>query len=170
MNKKSNNQNQSKHTESSNKSDIKLLFDPRSKTIDASNSALLDVVIDSPTGKNQNTLVQLEIAFDPLAVTSIKALVGRDLLDYKAALMNIDYETGRLSYALRGTLSKNGPNIVAQIPIQTNTYHSEQYLEIKFMPKTAVTINGEMQNIYKLDQTTILFPTPTPYYYSPPSN
>ncbi len=119
-----------------------LIFSPNPLTVTIGATGSANIILDV-----QGTfpkILQLEIAYDPTILTQMKILPG-DISDTQRILLNkINYNTGRISYAIDTPvkqISQKKSQIVATIhflPINTLGKH-ETY--INFLPKT--TIKGE---------------------------
>ena len=102
---------------------------------------------------NHPNLAQLEIAYDPTAVTIDSIAPGNFFDKPTLALRNIDPVAGRLSYALRcpstqqlntaSNCNNADSNIIAIITLTINPYISQNTTTLSFQPKTVVrTVDG----------------------------
>ncbi|RJQ26815.1 hypothetical protein C4577_02810 [Candidatus Parcubacteria bacterium] len=132
-----------------------------------------DVFIDA--GKNKVSGVQLEMAFDPEAITKVDIASPTDNPFFSSPnsvilFKDIDYNNGRISYAVAISPTedpKTAIGKVATITFTPNSSYSTTEAEISFLNKTIVTELGTVESI--LDQATPLKldfsssnPTPTP--------
>lgn len=124
-------------------------------------SAQVDIVLDA-----QNHLVsgvQLELSFDPLAISNIAITSPSDTQffgnkdEYLTLLKEIDYKNGRISYALGiapGQMAKKGIGKLATLSVTPNRAFKNPSSEISFIEKTMVTEFGRYGSV--LDKTTPL--------------
>lgn len=115
----------------------------------SSPSASLAVVAN--TGTNAITTVQIELKFDPKTIGDITLTQGDFLTGAIVLIKNIDYQNGRLSYALgipAGIQGKMGTGTVAVIHF-TTSLASGQQTQLQFLPKSLATIDGTIQSVLK---------------------
>ena len=123
-----------------------------STLIIASSSGSLNLVID--TSINNATAVQVELAYDPKAITTIDIIPGDFFTNPVTLLKSIDKELGKISYAIAISptdLPKKGTGTVARLTFTTNLMSGEK-TNFTFLPKTLVT--GENIPISVLRSTT----------------
>lgn len=115
----------------------------------ASSSGSLNAVID--TGENNVTAVQMEIAFDPKAITITKIAPG-DFFDNPNVLLNdIDTKNGIISYAIAlppTAAAKKGSGVVATIEFTSSLYPGQR-TEINFLPKSLITAENISKSVLK---------------------
>lgn len=142
-----------------------LAFSPNPLTL-ASASATVDVLVDTQT--NPVTAVQLELSYDPKAITSIDVKPGSFFTNPAELLKTIDTKEGKISYAL-GILPsdnpKKGQGVVATITFRTSLAVG-QPTQISFLPKTLVTASGIASSVLKTYSPPLLIlrqsATPSP--------
>lgn len=116
-----------------------LSISPDSITADLGGSYDVDVQIHSQ-GKYP-TLLQLELAYDPSALTNVSLSPGSIIPDPDVLLDNIDETTGRLSYALSlkpGQKPLYFSGIVAKLKFEVKKTTPQKQTTIYFQPKTAI--------------------------------
>lgn len=115
----------------------------------SSNSGSLNVVIDS--GNNKITAVQLELSYDPKALTAVDIQPGPFLDKPITLIKTIDDKNGKISYALGispTATAKNGQGSVATITF-SSAQQTGQTTQITFSPKTLVTAEGANSSVLK---------------------
>ncbi len=104
---------------------------------------IIDVNID--TAANAVTAVQLEIAFDPKAINKITLEKGTFFSNPIELLNNVNYNDGRITYALGLTPKQNGikgTGTVAKILYTTNSNATSSATTFSILPKSLVTSEG----------------------------
>lgn len=125
----------------------------------------IDVLINT----NQNTMsgVQLELSFDPKAITNVVVTPGTLIQNplILAELNKIDQETGRISYAqfVQSTQSEfKGQGVIATITFSKVATTPLTETQIEFMPKTTISQTGISPSVLKSSTgTTVNLGTPT---------
>lgn len=120
----------------------------------SSQSAILDVIIESNAAPATQKTVQLELSYDPTLIYNLDIFPGDYFVNPEIILSHIDYKNGRVSYALRGTTQST--NSVARITFNTNNYGLAKETKITFLPKTLIRIDGEEVKIGSLNDATII--------------
>ena len=97
------------------------------------------------------TVTQFEIAYDPAALTIYSVMPGSFLTNPTVALQNIDFSTGRISYALHCPMGNNSDQMidcaqdnsptVAVITANINPYNVKEKTQLSFLPKTVIRTN-----------------------------
>jgi len=95
-------------------------------------------------------LVQLEIAYDPLALTIDSVTPGTFFRNPAVALQNIDPVAGRISYALhcpvvdstKTSCVNKASQTVTTITFTLNSYTIKDATALSFLPKTVVRTQG----------------------------
>ncbi len=145
-----------------------------SKSAIASGSAAsytTDVTIN--TGTNKVTAVQLELSFDPKAITNVEIKPGPFLTNPIELLRKVDNQNGTISYALgAGVTGGKLQGIQGQGTVAVITFTEiglpGSYTQINFLPKTLVTGEGTARSVLKSSfstsfpiagATTVLTPT-----------
>jgi len=115
--------------------------------------------VNISTGTNKVTAVQLELQYDPAALTYVAIAPGPFFAKPDVLSNQIDAKTGRITYAFGAGLTGKaiaGEGIVANITfsakVQTLTNTS-----ITFLPKTLVTAEGINDSILKQTVTNSFF-------------
>jgi hypothetical protein len=123
--------------------------------------------VEIATGKNKVTAVQLELTFDPKALTNVDIAPGTFFTNPAILLKKIDRVNGRITYAFgiglgqkavtgQGTLA-----VVTFIPVAGKTDSTS----INFLPKTEVAAQGQNMSVLKKSSGTtisLISPTQTP--------
>lgn len=134
-----------------------LSFSPNPLII-ASASGTLALSID--TGTNNVNAVQIELSYDPNAITNMKILQGTFFSDATQLLNNIDAKNGKASYVLVISPSgkaQSGKGTVAIVSFTTKL-PSGQKTNITFTPKTLVTAEDVPTSVLKAtDSAEIIF-------------
>lgn len=125
--------------------DTSLYFSPEYIELSTSNSASLDLMINS--GKNQITGIQLEIGYDPVVFSDITLTPGSFLPQANVLLNKNDTENGRISYALVLPPSVSpirGTGIVAKLKLvkQIAVENASNPTTISILPKSLVSAIG----------------------------
>lgn len=122
-------------------------------------SASVDVSIDTQT--NKVTAVQLEISYDPKALTNVDIAPASFFDNSLVLVKKIDKEKGRITFALAISptqTAKMGTGNVATITFTSNLVKGTQ-TEIKVLPETLVTAEGIVPSVLKSSSgTTIVAP------------
>lgn len=127
-----------------------------------------EVAIDS--GQNSVTAVQLELTYDPKALTNVDIVPGDFFTNPNVLLKKIDPSTGRITYAIGVPLGQKGvtgKKNVAEISFSIVLGYETKPISINFEPKTSVSAEGYAQSVAK-SLTGSLFilkqakPSPTP--------
>jgi hypothetical protein len=111
-------------------------------------------VLDSmiSTEDNKITAVQLELSYDPKALTKVDILPGTFFKDPVVLLKNIDEKNGRISYAIAikmGQQAVGGTGTIAQIQFSPLPGSNLTTTSISFLPKTKVSAQGEAKTVLK---------------------
>lgn len=135
------------------------------------------------------TITQFELAYDPNSLTIYSITPGSFFTDPTIALQNIDFSTGRISYALHCPMVNNTNQMldcanndnptVAIITANINSYNFKPTTQLSFLPKTVIRTNtgrdilqattgltmtiGKAQfSLASASAYTRVIPTPTP--------
>jgi hypothetical protein len=107
--------------------------------------------VNITTGKNKVTAVQLELQFDPLLLSNIAVTPDSFFLNPSVLLNQIDYKTGRISYAFG--IGPTGQGITGQGTVANLTFSVKAGTPVKtaiiFLPKTLVTAEGISKSVLK---------------------
>lgn len=123
----------------------------------ASASGTLELSID--TGTNKVNAVQIELSYNPNAITNMKILKGPFFSDATQLLNNIDAKNGKASYVLVVSPSgkaQSGKGTVATIAFTTKL-PSGQKTSITFTPKTLVTAEDVPTSVLKATDSATIF-------------
>ncbi len=126
------------------------------------NTLTYDVNINS----NINTVnaVQLELAFDPKILSNLVIKPGPFFKAPVELIKNINYQTGRVSYALGiqpTDYGVKGIGTVAVISFQYTSIGAPSSTTITFLPKTLVASEGVTQSTLK-DAQPVVIPLSSP--------
>lgn len=134
-----------------------LSFSPNPLII-ASASGTLALSID--TGTNKINAVQIELSYDPNAITNVKIMQGTFFSDATQLLNSIDAKNGKASYVLVISptgRAQSGKGTVATVAFTTKL-PSGQKTNINFTPKTLVTAEDAPTSVLKAtDSAEIIF-------------
>lgn len=137
---------------------------PNPVFLSASNAGTIDVMVDTST--NELTAIQLEIQYDPKAVTNVQ-MKASDLFAAAIPLLNVvDSKTGRITLALGISPTQTavkGKGKVAEITFSKLPGTLLQQTEFVLLPKTLATVSGEDKSVIKeVRGTTVRFTPQTP--------
>jgi len=138
------------------KTTITLSSSPTATLVDSSVYSL-DTTIS--TEDNKVTAVQLELSYDPKAITNVDILPGTFLNDPVVLLKNIDEKNGRISYAIAikmGGQAVSGSGNIAQVQFSPIKGSDLTTTAINFLPKTKVSAQGEAKSVLKSALGTII--------------
>lgn len=115
----------------------------------ATESAFLsDVVIN--TRGNKATAVQLELSYNPEALTEVDIAPGTFFATPDELIKKIDTENGRISYALGVGLGQKGVQGVGVIAtLSFSKLQTAGITSIDFAPKSLVSAEGIAQSVLK---------------------
>lgn len=114
-----------------------LYFDPSQDVISTRSAELQKNAIMIDTGGNSVQLVQIELSFDPNIVNNIDIIPGKFFPAASIVLKNIDYDNGRISFALKSPPTR-GKGVLAILSYGIVNPHSVQTM-ISFLPKTSAS-------------------------------
>lgn len=117
-----------------------LTLTPETTMISKLQTNTVDIVFDSPHNTNfKPKIIQMEIAFDPMALEDVTISPGDFFTDPSVALNIIDSNTGRISYALQ-TAKENQKThgIVARLSFTPNPVFSGIQTPLSFLGKTMI--------------------------------
>ncbi len=141
-----------------------LFFDPQQMQIKPGNISLQKSDISMDTGANNIHLVQLELGFDPKVIENIDITAGTFLSHPTVLLKNIDYASGRISFAASSD-NISGKGIVATLSFSIIPGNKQKQTIINFLPKTSVGDKKVNTSVLKKVTPLVLFltsQTPTP--------
>jgi len=137
--------------------------------VTASNSASLNVILSGNLPEQKIILLQIELAYYPSSLLNVSVIPGDYFIDPQVTLSNIDFRTGRISYAIKGERSQTSKNIIAQINFSVSNYGILRQTEMRFLPKTLVHVDGEMVNLNETKDANIII-KPAFFQYIPPAS
>lgn len=106
--------------------------------------------INISTGKNNVNAIQLELQYDPKILTNISLVPGPFFPSPEILLNQIDFKTGRISYAFGvGITAKGvvGEGVAATLNFSVSS--SAEPTAILFLPKTLVTDENFAESVLK---------------------
>jgi hypothetical protein len=109
------------------------------------------VPINISTNQNKVTAVQLEIQYNPEALTDVSVATGSFFPNPDVLLNLNDTKTGRISYSFSVGLTGqgvNGEGTVANITFSANPFPLRQ-TDLILLPKTLVTATGIRESVLK---------------------
>lgn len=128
-----------------------LSFSTNKLAVNLGQTVTVDVLIHDPN--LDPNVVQLELGYDPTAITIDEITPGTFFTNPVVALQTIDPDTGRISYALRcpnaqasqslNNCLNSSSSTLAKITLSINPYTIKNTTTISFFPKTVIrTGNG----------------------------
>lgn len=134
----------------------------------------LAVVIN--TGENPVNSVQMELAYDPQALTNVTLAPGDFFQQPSALVDNINTVDGRISYALAEQIDlpgKMGTGSVALLSFNVSPTFTDKTTTITFLPKSAVAADRILESVLKKATgytLTITQPSVSPVQTNPASS
>lgn len=123
---------------------------PATLTVAPGNTGTVTVNVN--TGVNAITAVQLDMTFDPKALSNIKVTAGQYFQNpFELLPSTVDSKTGKISYALGlppSAAAKKGIGTVATITF-TSLLSPNQQTQLTFTSKTLVTAEGVSKSVLK---------------------
>lgn len=119
-----------------------------------SNSYEVPVTINS---ENKVSAVQLELTYDPKALSNVDIVTGTYFTDPTVLLKKIDEKTGRITFAFGLGLGQNtvtGSGTVALIRFRPNV--GFKTTEINFLPKTQVSAIDQRRSVLKAATSALI--------------
>jgi hypothetical protein len=121
----------------------------------------LAVLID--TGDNQVNSVQLELAYDPQALTSVTLIPGTFFTQPTTLADSINTTNGHIFYALAQQMSlpgKSGKGTLALLSFNVSPTYTGKTTTISFQPKTAIAADRILESVLKKTSDYTLTITP----------
>jgi hypothetical protein len=154
--------------------EMALMLEPEKTDVNPGSYNHLDVVVN--TKSSIASIIQLEIAYDPEAITDVSVLPGTYFMSANVLLNTIDKKNGRISYAIAPSNNQK-PNTnahtVAIINFRANLVNNIQ-TKFTFLPKTAIQYNGAKISLHNVRGTIITIASgsarslsPTAAFYIP---
>lgn len=128
-----------------------LTLQPASAT-ESSQVAQHTLAVVMATGNNKVNSIQIELAYDPQALTNVAIKPGSFFTQPTALINNVNTTDGRISYALaeQMTLSgKSGQGTVALVTFNVSPTFTGKSTTISFLPKTAVAADRVLESVLK---------------------
>jgi hypothetical protein len=123
-----------------------LYITPNILTVPPNTPASLNITLDSQG--TPPTLIQLELAFDPTVLTDIDIAPGNYFINPKILLKTIDYNNGRISYAIESASYVSPQVNQATVSVVTFTaIGPKKETNLYFLPKTVVKTKGEANSL-----------------------
>jgi hypothetical protein len=122
-----------------------------------SNQYLMYVIVSTST--NKITGVQLELSYDPKALINVDILPGDFISDPVVLFKKIDEKVGRISYTLAikmGQAAASGSGNIAKIQFSPIAGSKAATTAMRFLPKTKVSAEGELQSVLKSASATVI--------------
>ncbi|PIP74921.1 MAG: hypothetical protein COW87_01310 [Candidatus Levybacteria bacterium CG22_combo_CG10-13_8_21_14_all_35_11] len=102
------------------------------------------------TGSNKVTAVQLELTYDPKALSNVTITPGTFIKEPTVLLKKVDPVLGRITLAMGVNMGESGVNGDGQIAIITFTPNvGYTTTQIGFMPTTGVSAEGVLKSVLK---------------------
>lgn len=132
----------------------------------SSQLAQYTVAVTMNTGDNTVNSVQLELAYDPQALTNVTVTPGNFFQQPSPLVNSINTADGRISYAPAEQIDlpgKKGTGVVALISFNIAPTFTNPTTTISFLPKTAVAADRILESVLKktTDYTVAITPTPS---------
>lgn len=112
-------------------------------------SAAYSSDVDIETGENKITAVQIELSYDPEALTNVDIKPGVFVPNALVLLKKIDPVEGRITLALALPLGQKGIQGQGNVAVITFTQKENSTSAVNFLPKTQVTAEGISQSVLK---------------------
>ena len=119
------------------------------------------------TGENVVNSVQLELAYDPQALTNVTVAPGNFFQQPNTLVSNINTTDGRISYATAEQIDlpgRQGTGVVALISFNIAKDFTNQSTQITFLPKTAIAADRILESVLRkaTGYTLTIAPSATP--------
>ena len=115
--------------------------------------------VNITTGGDKVTAAQIELSFDPKALTNVTIKTGTFIQNPVVLLKKVDQANGRISLALGVPLGEkgvSGSGTVATITFSEDPSATGSTV-LDFLPKTAVTAQGIPQSVLKTSTGSLFF-------------
>lgn len=131
-----------------------LSFVPSTLNIPESTTATQSVNIEVDTKGMKISGVQIELSYDPLAISNVKLTPSNEIFGPNSfTLINsVNPTEGRISYAVGispDDSEKTGKGIVATLTFQTNIFAASPATQITFLPQSSVTTLATSRSVLK---------------------
>lgn len=144
-----------------------LLTIDKASATESSKLSQYTLAVHIDTADNTVNSVQLELTYDPKALTNVTLAPGTFFQQPSPLLNNVDTTNGRISYALAEQIDlagKQGSGTVALISFNVAPGFTGNTTTISFLPKTAVAADKILESVLKktTDYTLTITPSTTP--------
>lgn len=115
--------------------------------------------VNITTGGDKVTAAQIELSFDPKALTNVQVKTGTFIQNPVVLLKKVDQANGRVSLAIGVPLGEkgvSGSGTVATITFSEDPSATGSTV-LDFLPKTAVTAEGIPQSVLKTSTGSLFF-------------
>lgn len=116
-----------------------LSISPNVLNVSGGKASTFQILIDSKGEKP--TLIQMELAYDPSAISSVTITPGDFYQNPNILLKKVNKNNGRISYAispLAGSEDQTGSQVVATVKIIPSQTATRRESELTFLPKTII--------------------------------
>lgn len=127
-----------------------LSLSPNPAYLDSANKGSIDVMINTDT--NEVTAVQLELQYDPKAITNVQVQVGDFFSDPISLINTNDKTSGRITYALGISPAQQpvkGEGVVAKVTFTKVASSTLAETELALLPSSLVTSSGIDDSVLK---------------------
>ncbi|MCL4354736.1 cohesin domain-containing protein [Patescibacteria group bacterium] len=131
-----------------------LAISPTATKVTGENLYEVPVMIEST---NKVSAVQLELVYDPKAISAVDVVVGDYFKNPTVLLKKIDEKTGRITYAFGLGLGQDtvtGAGTVAKIRFSPNP--GFRTTQINFLPKTQVSAIDQRKSVLKSSTSAVI--------------
>lgn len=116
----------------------------------SSKLAQYTLAVGIDTGDNSINSVQLELSYDPQALTNVTVTPANFFVQPNPLVNNINTADGRISYALTEQVDlpgRKGTGTIAYISFNIAPTFTQKTTTISFLPKTAVAADKVMESV-----------------------
>jgi len=106
------------------------------------------------------TLIQLELAYDPMVLTNVAIQPGNFFPNYNVTLNSVNPRTGRISFAIESASGKVPQNKTDSIAILTFIPINEVWKRqttLSFLPKTMMRVQNSLLPLSATSAATFTF-------------
>lgn len=129
-------------------SENSLSISPNVLNVTAGQPSTFQIVIDSNGEKP--TLIQMEIGYNPAAISSVTITPGNFYQNPHVLLNKVNKNNGRISYAispLSGSEDQTGSQVVATLKIIPSKTATKRESELTFLPKTIIQTENSQSTL-----------------------
>lgn len=125
----------------------------------------VEVVLNTVT--TTPSIAQLELGYDPNALTLYQVLPGSYFNQPKVLLNSTIPRTGRMSYAVscsdkKTCVNTNSDAVLAIITFTINPYAQKKATEVKILPKTLLRDGNDQEILLQTQGTNVFLPADAP--------